>query len=751
MKIECFRIQNFRRLKSTLIDLENEISIFVGSNNSGKTSAVHILDIFINGKKDNLSLYDFTTSCWREINEIGDEPQKSIENGTNLPTIILDLWFTVEENDLHRVLDLLPEMDWKGKVVGVRIEFKPKDNENTLQLYMETKNKVGRHNAEDAQSAYRPWPKNLADYLGRTLKDEYEFSYYALDRARFDEQYCPEDGYVPFSFKPEHGRALIKSLIRVDTMYAQRYLSDQASNGRAEDLSKCLSRFYKRNLEKRDEDHQALGALYNSEAQFNAHLKSVFGLTLGKIKDLGYPGVLNPKMVIRSALNPTLIMNQDTRVHYSLDESDDSLTLPDNYSGLGFKNLIYMLVELLDVQTRWLEEEENRSLMQLIVIEEPEAHLHAQLQQVFIRKILDILKIEGEDAQYYSTQIAITTHSPHILFEKGFKPIRYFRREGTAGIDQHSISLNVSEFYRRQGANVDFLERYMKLTHCDLFFADAVVLVEGTVERVLLPLMIEKCAISLQSSYLSIMEVGGAYSYRFKSLIEFLGIPALVITDLDSVLQRKEDDPAGDDEDSEAEIELTMEEERDGGEKDNKKYRIGKACMPHTTDSISANQTLIQWLPKKILIRELLATDVTELIQMPSENGPSTIRVCYQQEVDVEWEGAKGRFAGRTLEEAFALENVSWSQEEKREHLLLRIKHKPQSLEGLVEKIHRRVKAKSFNKTTFALGVLSEDPALWNIPTYIKEGLQWLENLLAKETTTPVVEEIPMKSEHTTA
>src|SRR5690606_38666659 len=195
----------------------------------------------------------------------------------------------------------------------------------------------------------------------------------------------------------------------------------------------------------------------------------------------------------------------DTKVYYSMDGSNDGVSLPDNYNGLGFKNLIYMVVELLDIQAQWLDEKEDRALLQLIIIEEPEAHLHAQLQQVFIRKVLEILEIKGEDANYYGTQLAITTHSPHMLYERGFRPIRYFRREGKAGALQHSVALNLSAFYKSDPEK-DFLERYMKLTHCDLFFADAAILVEGNVERILLPTMIEKSSVGLRKAYISILE-----------------------------------------------------------------------------------------------------------------------------------------------------------------------------------------------------------------------------------------------------
>jgi len=724
MKINCFRIQNFRRLKNVLVDLESDISIFVGANNSGKTSASYALDMFVNGQKDKFTIYDFNSSSWASINSIGDDPAKSIADEIELPHISLDIWFNIQENDLHRVLDLLPELSWEGSIIGLRIEFQPKSTRDTLLKFMEAQAKVAKHVPKGEDKKYKPWPKNLIDFLGKHLSQEYELKHYSLDQSKFDEGFNQSENYAPLALPAERGKPLVKSLLRVDTLHAQRYLSDQASNARAEDLSKCLSRFYKRNLDKREDDHEALSALFDSETQLNDHLKSVFEDMLKRLGKLGYPGVSNPHLIIKSALNPSTIMSQDTKVHYSMDGTGDGISLPDNYNGLGFKNLIYMVVELLDIQAQWIDEKEDRALLQLIIIEEPEAHLHAQLQQVFIRQILEILNITGEDAFYYGAQLAVTTHSPHILYERGFRPIRYFRREGKAGTEQHSVALNLSTFYKNEPEK-DFFERYMKLTHCDLFFADAAILVEGNVERILLPVMIEKSAESLRKAYISILEVGGAYAYKFKNLIEFLGIHALVITDLDSVEEKKTAATEEDDEDD-IELEIVEPPKEDGGEKIIKKYRLGEACLPDVAGAITSNQTLAKWLPKKTLVSELLMCEASSLVQLPSTESQSTIYVTFQRKVDVEWNGEKLKVVGRTLEETFALENAEWCQDEQAKHVGLKIKKKPTSIAVLAEKIHKRVKSSSFNKTSFALGVLSADPKIWNVPEYIEEGLLWL-------------------------
>jgi hypothetical protein len=100
------------------------MSIFVGSNNSGKTSATHIFQSFLWASKERFSVHDFSADCWAIFDEIGSS-DPPVEKA--LPTIGLDLWFEVEESNLHRVVKLLPSLDWSGVQIGVRMEFSPKD------------------------------------------------------------------------------------------------------------------------------------------------------------------------------------------------------------------------------------------------------------------------------------------------------------------------------------------------------------------------------------------------------------------------------------------------------------------------------------------------------------------------------------------------------------------------------------------------------------------------------------------------
>lgn len=739
MHLHSYRIKNYRRLRDVYIELAPDISIFVGSNNSGKTSATQALYAFASSSKDRFSLYDFSSICWTTLDAIGNLPELDAEQ-PELPAISLDLWFEVVASDLYLVIPLLPSTAWQGTQVGMRIEFAPR---NSLELL--GKFRAARVEAQTKAAAlthrvnekYVPWPKSLTDYLKDKLQSEFEFKYYALDRAQFDDVHQPKEGYVPLPLgKDPGGASILKSLIKVDNVSAQRHLADPAAGtglagGRSEDLSKRLSRFYKRNLDQRQEDHSALRALFDSEMGLNEHLADVFKDTLDRLSRLGYPGLHNPRLEIKSALNPATIMStQDARVHYVLGDGAETLRLPDIYNGLGFKNLIYMVVEILDHHARWVADKEQRPPLHLIFIEEPEVHLHAQLQQVFIRNVLELTKNDEGDGGAFQSQTVVTTHSPHILYERGFQPIRYFKRQNIGG-EQTTEVLNLSAFYSATPNERDFLQRYLKLTHCDLFFADAAILVEGNVERLLLPVMIEEEAeaASLRSACLCILEVGGAFGHRFKTLIEFLGLVALVITDLDSV---KPVAAGEENEDEDTEFEVPGAE---AGERPVKK--CGKACLPSEPGALTSNQTLIQWLPRKQTVAELLAaTDAEKLYETEGGDG-CKVRVAYQIPTNVTWNRKITSLCGRTLEEAFGLENSSWCQAEARRHLGLKLRGNFETPSDLASGLHKRVNGKSFDKTKFALGILTERPANWNVPLYIKEGLRWLASIISLDQPAP--------------
>jgi len=242
----------------------------------------------------------------------------------------------------------------------------------------------------------------------------------------------------------------------------------------------------------------------------------------------GFPGIGTEKVELKSQLDPEILFTNNVKLFYN----HEGKSLPEKYNGLGYSNLICMIAQLIGFYNEIKDKKNN---LNLIFIEEPEAHMHPQMQSVFIKNIIKFLKDVKLDAQ-----VIFTTHSPHILSASNLESIRYFMPVQKANT---AIVKDMMEFNKKltEKETKEFLRQYLTLGKCDLFFADKAILFEGTVERILLPVFIEKIekengACKLSEQYISSIEIGGAYISKFKELLEFLGIKTLIITDIDSVV-----------------------------------------------------------------------------------------------------------------------------------------------------------------------------------------------------------------------
>jgi predicted ATP-dependent endonuclease of OLD family len=438
----------------------------------------------------------------------------------------------------------------------------------------------------------------------------------------------------------------------------------------------------------------------------NNHYEKHFEGIMDVIQDLGVPSVNDRKMRIVSTLNPEVALQGSTDLLYV--DPDLNHELPEAYNGLGFKNLVFMAIQISHFHLQWMNTEDKRPLCQIIFIEEPEAHLHAQVQQTFISNIWAIIEKASKNAneEHMIPQLGITTHSSHILDAVEFSKVRYFQRCLQADDAEQITTLNASKVFslrdfgsqkestsgttEDQDETLAFLKRYLRLTHCDLFFADAAILVEGTVEKLLLTDMIDKSAPRLKRNYLTVLEIGGAYAHRFSSLVEFLGIPYLVITDLDSV------DPENN----------------------------RKVCRADKSYAITSNAS-IKFYFNKQSIAELISLDTAG--QVFKNN---TCYVAFQKSSEVADHDKV--MIGRTLEETFIYENIALFRNKKiafGENL-----PEGKDFEEEYKNVFNTIKASAFKKTEFALNVASSTSD-WVVPKYIADGLIWLEDKIAINAT----------------
>jgi len=77
MRIKNLEVRCFRLLNDVSINLENDITLIVGRNNTGKTSLLEIIKIFTSGN-DSLSFEDFSQSTYKIFRELFIEFEKTL-------------------------------------------------------------------------------------------------------------------------------------------------------------------------------------------------------------------------------------------------------------------------------------------------------------------------------------------------------------------------------------------------------------------------------------------------------------------------------------------------------------------------------------------------------------------------------------------------------------------------------------------------------------------------------------------------
>ncbi|WP_083477206.1 ATP-dependent nuclease [Lacinutrix algicola] len=673
MKINKIQVQNFRLLDDINCSLENDITLIVGKNNTGKTSFFEAIKlatstdgkfIFEDFSQSTYATFKAVHSKYLESKKHGitEEYKKTLEKQLIVDIPKIKISFEIEYNkenneSLVELSEFITDLEDARNDAVISISFEPK---NTLKVFQSFENR------EDKAI-------KLIEYLHKNITLLYQTVCYAIDKES-DYTRIIED-----SFKTK-----IQKVVLFESIEAMRILDDTKG-----DSNNALSLGFSNYYNQRDKNNKDVIDLENALTSVSKDLKIKYNKVLegiqSKLKQFGaHTEIKIPEIEIDSKFDSEKVLKNNIQYLYKQNE----VNLPESYNGLGYSNLIYMILELASFIEKFKNsKEEKLSNFLVVLIEEPEAHMHPQMQQVFISQVLEVVKEAKKDTAL-QIQVIITTHSSHILSEsgieteKGFNRIRYFNRFPTDSggykiTNQDFNNLKIKDYKR----TFRFLRQYLTLHKSDLFFADKVILVEGTTERMLLPQMIQKSAKSLCNEYVSILEVGGAYAHSFREILEFINVRTLIITDIDS------SDENG-------------------------------ACQvsPIDDNKFTTNETLKKWLPNKTTIKDL--TNCTN-----DEKTQENIRVAYQTN--------ENSFIGRSFEESFINTNktllLSEFTKDDKSKIVVKNRFSFLKSHSLMDKIPTPSSSKV--KTNFTFDIMSfneEKYGEWKVPEYIKEGLIWL-------------------------
>jgi len=710
MYLKSISLENFRKFrdkdnviefidgkdykKNTDINIAPNTTIIIGKNNSGKTTVIEALNKLINDS--TFKATDFNFSYLKELLELYKDDYLDSED-IKLPFFKFVVTVGIDNSEDDLLTNIIPFMsldDTTKSEVDIVVRWEIKDRE----LFIKD---LKSFNKKDFKN------QRFDRFLEVINKTDFEMSYYNSNNEKRQN----------FS---------LKKLIELTPIKANNISNDS-----------CLSEAFRKIIEYRYNevvgtdivdalDDEIIGINEKLTTYITKHHTENINDSLSKV-------VLSEKcqVLLKSDLNFSKLIKNVIKYEYIEGENN----IPEQQFGLGYTNLMMIIADIIKYMEKYPEVSFN-SKVNLISIEEPETFMHPQMQEQFIKNINEMISslLENKN-KHVNSQIIITTHSSHILNSKihtgdTFNNINYITsingcakavclnddiiigmpskeeeeaaaktavEKATDAVEEAAVEEATEEAAAKKLQNLKFLKKHIKYKVSELFFADAVIFVEGITEYTLLQYYIDK-DLRLNKYYISVILVDGAHAKVYENLIIALGIPTLVITDID--IKR---------------------ENWERGEKDEVKESTYLQMTPTELGKReTTNETLNHFYKTKI-VDEIMKIGYKEIANLMINFQKATIE----------------NYFATSFEEAFILTN---SKNDMLQSVLRKVKPKIYKEivgdEGVLKNSFKLQKKLSSSKSDFANTLLYEilvcdaDADVPKLPQYIEDGLQFLEKKL---------------------
>lgn len=479
MHIRRVVIKNFRNLRSLDVSLEPGMTCVVGENNSGKTNFLTALRLALDA---NLPNYSRTL--------LREDFSEGIDNSTPQQVFVgIELTDFYDEDQEEKVKELALAQEWavEEDVARVCYRFRPT---STVRQAIESEERDGTdltiedYEYELVGGAVTDDDGNLKDLSEIEWNDDFHVFVKMGRLSAFRVTFLPAIRDVENDLRRAAISPLSKLLDVIDI---------------PEDKKDELVERIKRANNEVSEQPEIKDLAYDINTSLVESVGSTFALNVGL-------GMASPTFSAIARALRVLLTGQ------GLEDADPSR------NGLGLNNALYISMLLAYFEKRM---EQDNTAGQLLLIEEPEAHLHPQLQRVLFGRLLA-----------KECQIVATSHSTHISSRADLKNLLVFTQEE----DALTTSCKPVAAPEIEESDISDLERYLDATKSVLLFARRVILVEGMSEVFLVPSLVKEVMnVDLEEHGVSVVPIHGVHFEAYMKLFGDEGIRkrCAVLTDGD--------------------------------------------------------------------------------------------------------------------------------------------------------------------------------------------------------------------------
>lgn len=265
----------------------------------------------------------------------------------------------------------------------------------------------------------------------------------------------------------------------IDTIYlpALRNAEEKLTNGRKSRLALLLKHQYTEDVRKEKlveafsdfnksiikNDDKKFSEIEQAKKDINTAMENSMGTVFGQSVNLQF-----------AESSFTSILQSIKMVFFPhIGEIDDKKFRDVAINSLGYNNLLYIATVFAELEVV----NKNHGLFTVLLIEEPEAHLHPQIQSKLIKYLQKVASLKK------NLQIIVTTHSAVIASSVGVESIIYIK-----GKNNGILSKRIADFGLEDNVK-KYLNRWMDITKSTLLFSKGVILVEGICEAMLIPVL----------------------------------------------------------------------------------------------------------------------------------------------------------------------------------------------------------------------------------------------------------------------